>query len=169
MAGPGTRAVGILLWLAATALGWGQDKPAEHARTCPRGCALRTQALDKALRHLSLLQGNDGDFQAGNAGPIAHTSMAGLAFLAAGHTDKKEIYSGEVAKCRDYLLQEIGGPNMNRVHWDLAFSAIFLAQLNRVEPSSRTREGLRKLVSKIEARAIKAEDGATAGASSHRR
>jgi hypothetical protein len=140
----------VVMVLALAAFGVGQDKPPEHPKTCPRDCPPCTKAVDQALRHLANMQNSDGGYHAGNAGPIVHTAMAGLAFLAAGNTDKKGKFRSELALCRDYILQELNGPNMNMVHWDIAYSAIFFAELHRAEPSNRVKDALRKLVSKIE-------------------
>jgi hypothetical protein len=128
-------------------------KPAavEHAAGCPRECAPCSQAVDKGLKFLAARQERDGSYAAGNAGPLVHSAMAGLAFLAAGSTAKKGRYSLELAACRDYLLNELDGPNMNMVYWNLAYTAIFFSQLHLVEPSDRLKTALKRLVGKIEA------------------
>ncbi len=61
-------------------------------------------AIDKGLEHLAKSQAHNGSFGSG-AAPVATTSLAGLAFLAGGHTPGRSRYSNHVRKAMEYLLR----------------------------------------------------------------
>lgn len=61
-------------------------------------------AVDRGLNWLSKNQGRDGSYGSGSA-PVATTALAGLAFLAGGHTPGRSKYGENVRRCMEYLLR----------------------------------------------------------------
>jgi len=136
----------LWLWFALALAAVAQDPaPAiEHAATCPKECTPCSEALDKALAWLASKQESDGRFKAGNGAEVATTAVAGLAFMAAGSTDKEGKHSRNVARCRDHLLKAFDDEYTDMYHWNHAFAAIFLSQLGR------DKGAIRRLTQKIE-------------------
>ncbi len=129
------------LVLAATP----QDPPAiQHSTACPKECRPCAEAIDKALAWLASKQESDGRFKAGNGAEISTTVVAGLAFMAAGSTDKEGKYARNVARCRDHLLKAFDDDFADLYHWNHAFAAIFLSQLGR------DKNAIRRLTQKLE-------------------
>ena len=75
------------------------------------------QALDAGLAYLARRQGEtqDGSFSVSEVkseqyAPIGVSSLATLAFLAAGSTPERGPYGGEVSRAIDYLLRHVDLP-----------------------------------------------------------
>jgi hypothetical protein len=62
------------------------------------------QAIEKGLYWLSRNQNRKGSYGNGSA-PVATTALAGLAFLAGGHTPGRSKYGDNVKKCVQYLMR----------------------------------------------------------------
>jgi hypothetical protein len=61
-------------------------------------------SIERGLNWLSKNRGRDGSYGSGSA-PVATTALAGLAFLAGGHTPGRSKYGDNVRKCMEYLLK----------------------------------------------------------------
>lgn len=96
---------GVVLALAAVmanAAAMAQDKPpeAQFQEVTPSMQA----AVDKGLAHLAKLQNRNGSFGNGTV-PVATTALAGLSFLAGGHTPGRSRHSQVILNAADYLLK----------------------------------------------------------------
>lgn len=93
----------LVLCFALLALGpaaAGQDRPHPNAElTEPM-----QSAIARGLDWLSQNQARDGSYGSGSA-PVATTALAGLAFLAGGHTPGRSKYGDNVRRCMEYLLK----------------------------------------------------------------
>lgn len=61
-------------------------------------------AIDRALKHLSERQRDDGAFEGGKEGNTAITSLAAMAFLAKGHTPGTGPYGEVINKAVDFVV-----------------------------------------------------------------
>ncbi|CAG0954556.1 hypothetical protein PLCT2_00390 [Planctomycetaceae bacterium] len=105
------------------------------------GDAMRDALLKDALQFLAIQQQPDGSFPCTlNAEPgiVVQTSIAGLAFLAAGNTASSGDHARRVEKAAEFVLDNVGvqrqfktlnGKNSDYTHWSLGFGAIFLAHV----------------------------------------
>lgn len=108
------------------------------------GNAMRDALLKDALQFLAIQQGPDGSFPCtlnAEPGVVVQTSIAGLAFLAAGNTAEKGDHARRVEKAAEYVLENVGvqkqfrtlnGKNNDYTHWSLGFGAIFLAHVMKL-------------------------------------
>ena len=108
------------------------------------GDAMRDALLKDALQFLAIQQQPDGSFPCTlNAEPgiVVQTSLAGLAFLAAGNTASSGDHARRVEKAAEYVLDNVGvqkqfktlnGKNSDYTHWSLGYGAIFLAHVMKL-------------------------------------
>ncbi len=115
----------------------------------------RDAIVANSLEWLAKSQADDGSFGDEFETPIAvvQTSIAGMAFLAAGHTLNQGAYRMNLKKATEYVVAHAGecdhkpisGVTKSMVHWSLACSAIFLCELQAASPLRGVEDKLLKL------------------------
>ncbi len=126
---------------------------ARSTRRWPEESPRAREILAKALAHLAAIQAPDGSFPAplgGMNGRAAVTTIAGLAFLAAGSTPTSGKWAKQVRACRDWLqahagkepkeMARAGGRNWSQVNWALGYAPLFLARDPREDLQERLEE-----------------------------
>ena len=127
----------------------------KHPRTCPVGCERCQEILAGALAALAGMQRDDGSFPTelgGTNGTVAVTTLAGMAFFAAGSTTHDGEYAEVVKKAADWLVANAGqersdmgaagGKNWSQVNWALGYAPLFLAHVQATDPSDAVKEKL---------------------------
>jgi|SRR5579884_2802086 len=126
----------------------------------PKHINEKTQrAINAGLDYLAKTQSNDGNWpnsQDGGAYPITTAALAGMAFLANGNTPSRGPYADEVRKVMLYLMGNalpnglITGPNTEegRPMYGHGFSLLFLSTVYGMETDDRTRQNLRKIITR---------------------
>lgn len=122
-------------------------KPKSTFAESPRYVAIR----DAALAKLASMQNENGSFPTklgGNNGLTAVTSIAGLAFIAAGNSTKEGEYRETLSKARDWLVENAGvendalsrasGRNWSQVNWALGYASLCLARIHALDPQRET-------------------------------
>lgn len=95
-------------------------------------------AIDRGLAYLAASQNADGSF--GRAGMyrknVAVTSLAGMAFLSAGHTPGRGKYGANVSRAVEFILSRSGagfitspGPEAHGPMYGHGFATLFLAEI----------------------------------------
>ena len=115
--------------------------------------------IDRALAYLAARQSADGSIGSGTTyrRNVAVTSLAGMAFLSAGHTPGRGVYGEKVDKSIDYVLT-CAKPSGYIVREDSAghgpmyghgFATLFLAEVYGMSPRKDVRETLKGAVQLI--------------------
>jgi len=130
----------------------------KHPKTCPDECGRCGAILALALERLVEFQAEDGSFPTqlgGTNGQVAVSSIAGLAFLAAGSTPKEGPHAESLRSVRKWLEQytgreregagNSGGRNWSQVNWNLGYGTLFLARAQALDPTEEGREKLEAL------------------------
>ncbi|MHC4840644.1 MAG: DUF6288 domain-containing protein [Planctomycetota bacterium] len=121
------------------------------------------QTRDDALEWLADQQESDGGFkstQSPEVSQVVLTSMAGLAWLSAGHvpgTNGK--YARNTLKAVDFVEDTVGvqkkykklsGKNNNQTNWGLGYGGIFLAEAwHRCDEKARKKGAMKKVKKKL--------------------
>ncbi len=126
------------------------------------GDAMRDALLKDALQFLAIQQQPDGSFPCTlNAEPgiVVQTSIAGLAFLAAGSTASSGDHARRVEKAAEFVLENVGvqkgykklnGKNSDYTHWSLGYGAIFLAHVFKLTDAKwLSKSSLKGIKSKL--------------------
>lgn len=144
---------GVWLLVALLGTGWGctdsfGGEAEEESEKIPAGFEeivdRQDEAVERALGWLARSQGRDGSWTAAGQGnyPCAMTGMAGLAFLAAGHTPGRGKYGTHLLKAIDFLVRaqdrtgHITAPNEQRSMYGHGFAMTFLAEAYGMEPGA---------------------------------
>jgi hypothetical protein len=105
--------------------------------------AARLAAVDKGLAALARGQSNDGAIGQG----AGLTALAGMAFLAGGHTPTRGAYRVNSAKCLEYVLKAqdphtgyLGADYGNM--YSHGFATLYLAEVYGMTPDARVRRAL---------------------------
>ncbi|MCZ7646724.1 MAG: terpene cyclase/mutase family protein [Planctomycetota bacterium] len=133
--------------LAGEAEGEGTSGESGFVEIEPR----QDQAIEKGLNWLSKNQGRDGAWgSAGSGGQyrMAMTSLAGLAFLAAGQTPGRGKYGRTVEQAIDFILKHQGrdglfGANDGQEMYGHGFAMTFLAEACGMTPASEVPPNLK--------------------------
>jgi len=128
----------LALWLTAST---SADEPDDAAVAA---------AVAKGLRHLALVQGNDGRWEAdGGQYRVAITALAGMALLMDGNTPTQGLYAPQVQLAIDYILSQaqpsglLGHPERDdRYLYGHGFAMLFLSQVVGEEADKRQRDEL---------------------------
>ncbi len=139
--------------------------PSYGAATNPGGKpgdAMRDALLKDSLQFLAIQQQPDGSFPCTlNAEPgiVVQTSLAGLAFLAAGNTASSGDHARRVEKAAEFVLENVGvqkqfktlnGKNNEYTHWSLGYGAIFLAHVFKLTDAKwLSKSSLKGIKSKL--------------------
>ncbi len=132
-------------------------EPTRGVATLPPGITPEVdRAITAGLRYLAASQGSDGAWRSsGSLGghPVAMTSLAGLAFLTAGHTPTEGPYARNVRMALTYVLRhanpstglianvaEEGSKSM----YAHGYAMLFLAEAYGMESDPRTQEQIRR-------------------------
>jgi hypothetical protein len=131
----------------------------------PQKALARAGFAAAACDWLAAKQAANGGFPetlGGKMGAVVQTSVAGLAWLAAGSTSTQGKYAAQVAKARTFVSQNVGkddlagmrppgGANWNQENWGWCHALLFLAELQLRDPSDanladvkRCAEAIRK-------------------------
>ncbi len=103
------------------------------------------QVIDRGLAALARIQDADGSVDQG----VRITSLAGMAFLAGGHTPTRGRYREASAKCLDFVLSQQDpvtgylGSNSHSGMYEHAFSTLYLAEIYGMAPDRRIRPALK--------------------------
>ncbi|MEO1009244.1 MAG: prenyltransferase/squalene oxidase repeat-containing protein [Planctomycetota bacterium] len=159
------RAIGALLALAAATpaqdAGGAQDAPAAGEPAAEITPELDI-AIDRGLRFLAEQQNEDGSFGDGNWGRgVAVTSLAGLAFMADGHTPGRGRYGEQVRRALEYVLDRssesglLADDQAPSPMYGHGFAALFLGEVYGMaggdpELNERLHEAVVKAVRLIE-------------------
>ncbi len=112
-------------------------------------------AIARGLMWLAAHQNEDGSFGSGvYRGNVAVTSLAGLAFMTAGHMPGRGPYGDTVRRTLDYVLSCVDAAgfiqsSMSVSHGPMyshGFATLFLAEAYGMAPQSDIREKLKKAV-----------------------
>ncbi|MDZ7815200.1 MAG: prenyltransferase/squalene oxidase repeat-containing protein [Planctomycetota bacterium] len=112
-------------------------------------------ATDSALAHIASQIGPDGSLS-GTYSNSAITALAGMAFLAGGHTPGRGRYGGKVRKLVDKTLESAHGVsgyisgNRGDNMYGHGFATLFLAEVYGMYPEPEVGKALRKAVRLIE-------------------
>ena len=117
------------------------------------------RAIARGLEYLAVGQHEDGSFGSGRSYQrnVAVTSLAGMAFLSAGHTPGRGKYGRHVQKAIDYVVSRTK-PNgfiieeSSKSHGPMyghGFSVLFLAESYGMSPRKQLREALERAVKLI--------------------
>lgn len=131
-----------------------ETKPTEAnpAGALPPGVTPAIQSsVQRALRFLVSIQGDDGSWrQAGQQGayPTAMTALAGMALLGSGSTPSRGPHWQSVRRATDFLVScadetgLIGAPAEGRSMYGHGFATMFLAQVHGMEEDLPRRKRL---------------------------
>ena len=133
-----------------------------EAKKFPGG-KMRDAVVDQALEYLSKQQQGDGGWEchlSGENGRVVMTSLAGMAFLAAGHNANKGSYKNTVKKAADFVVANIGkesafagmgggGGNWNQTNWGLGYGGMFLAEVQAASPVKGVDKKLEEVAATI--------------------
>jgi len=161
----GCRLFSVLFWLLAFLLAEagtvaGQSPPRAVETSGQRLVTAETQqAIDRGLAFLAARQHPDGSFGSGSVyrRNVAVTALAGMAFLAAGHTPGKGAYGGNVELALDFILS-CSDSSGYIIHRDSAshgpmyghgFATLFLAEVYGMSPRDDVRTKLKAAVQLI--------------------
>jgi hypothetical protein len=112
-------------------------------------------AIDRGLQWLSERQNRDGSFGSGGyMGNIAVTSLAGLAFMTAGHMPNQGPYGEVIEKALQYVLDNTNTSGfiesrLSTTHGPMyshGFGCLFLAEAYGMTQRPEIREKLKKAV-----------------------
>lgn len=116
-------------------------------------------AIEKGLAWLAEQQNEDGSFcSRGNfQGNVAITGLAGMSFLAAGHTPGRGRYGGTVSEAVGYILESTQPngyiieqeANYHGPMYGHGFAALFLAEVYGMSPRPEVRAKLEKAIGLI--------------------
>jgi hypothetical protein len=115
-------------------------------------------AIDRGLAWLAARQNEDGAFGGSGYGRnVAVVSLAGMAFLAGGHTPGRGEYGEAVNRCLSYVLaaSDESGFVCEAEHtshgpmYDHGFATLFLAECYGMSPDSEVRDKLAAAVKLI--------------------
>jgi hypothetical protein len=152
-----------LLWLVAANGASAADPPSATRSVETSGKRFVTpeaqRAIDKGLAYLAVRQHVDGSFGSGSVyrRNVAVTSLAGMAFLSAGHTPGRGAYGGQVEKSLEFVLASSGPSGyINRedsaAHGPMyghGFATLFLAEAYGMSPRDDVRTKLKAAVQLI--------------------
>lgn len=158
-----TRGGLVLLGTAGTCLAFPGDNK-DGADTLPDGSAARnmiTAPADEAIQNgLAFLAGQrlrDGSFGTGNyTGNTAVTSLAALAFMAAGHQPNRGVYGRIVSEALRFILDQENraGDKPGYLHnkdgtphgpmYGHGFATLFLAEVSGMVPDKALSEEVNK-------------------------
>ena len=120
-------------------------------------------SVDRGFRYLLRNQTTSGTFAGSDGFPVAVDALAGLAFLAGGHTDEEGPYTEALRRALVNLLkyQEVSGffnDSQSRMYGH-GFATLFLAELYGMtsDRAGTVRSALKRAVKLIEA--SQSEDG----------
>ena len=112
-------------------------------------------AIDRGLAWLAARQQADGSFGAsGYSRNVAVVSLAGMAFMSAGHMPGRGEYGRQVSRCVSYLLKaedESGficdpSATSHGPMYDHGFGTLMLAEVYGMTPDSEVRQKLSRAV-----------------------
>lgn len=117
------------------------------------------RAIDAGLAYLAARQHTDGSFGSGSVYKrnVAVTSLAGMAFLSAGHTPGRGHYGPQVSRTLDFILAS-AEPSGFIIRSDSAahgpmyghgFATLFLAEVYGMSPRDEVRAALKAAVQLI--------------------
>lgn len=117
------------------------------------------KAIDRGLRFLANHQHADGSFGSGTTyrRNVAVTSLAGMAFLSAGHMPGRGLYGGNVDKSIEYILA-CAKPSGYIIREDSTghgpmyghgFATLYLAEVYGMSPRKDVRDALKGAVQLI--------------------
>jgi hypothetical protein len=137
-----------------------EPKPRTPEATASKLVTPETQrAIDNGLAFLAARQHSDGSFGSGSVyrRNVAVTSLAGMAFLSAGHTPGRGAYGGNVDRSVEFILAS-GEPSGYIIRTDSAahgpmyghgFATLFLAEVYGMAPRDEVRTRLKLAVQLI--------------------
>ena len=117
------------------------------------------QAIERGLAYLAHAQREDGSFGSGSMyrQNAAITALAGISFLAGGHTPGRGKYGQQVNQAAAFLIanaEQSGYLHSPETHihgpmYEHGFATLFLAELYGMSPRDDLREALKKAISVI--------------------
>lgn len=129
-----------------------------HSKTCPEKCEKCARISKSALDYLKAEQKDSGDCTCtlgGQNGAVVVTSLAGLAWLG----DGEKRYADAIEKAAEYVAANAGieekmpapagGANWNQTNWPLAFSVMFLSELETRSPSAPRKARINQLLTTL--------------------
>ena len=135
---------------------WAQDSEDDARRLVTPDIR---NAIDRGLKTLSATQKQDGSFGSGNTyrRSVGVTSLAGLSFLAGGHTPGDGPYGGTVNRTIDFLLAQCDANGFihdsnSRTHgpmYDHGFAVTFLAEIYGMTDRKELRASLNRSIKLI--------------------
>jgi len=137
-----------------------EPKPRTPEATASKLVTAETQrAIDSGLAFLAARQHPDGSFGSGSVyrRNVAVTSLAGMAFLSAGHTPGQGAYGGNVERSLEFILASTE-PSGYIIRADSAahgpmyghgFATLFLAEAYGMSPRDDVRTKLKSAVQLI--------------------
>lgn len=131
-----------------------QEEPAAPTAVAEELTPQWSAATTRALAWLAEQQGDDGSFGSGShyGKHVGITALAGMAFMADGHTPGRGQYGHVVKRCVDFILasrSESGLLASETSHGPMyghGFATLFLAEAYGMSPQPELREALRKAV-----------------------
>jgi hypothetical protein len=150
------RSAACLGALAVPALARGQQAPLDPEMAAALLVKPETQAaIDRGLAWLGARQNEDGSFGgSGYSRNVAVVSLAGMAFLSAGHTPGRGDYGQHVNRTISYVLQASDDSGFvcesaytsHGPMYDHGFATLFLAEVYGMSPDTLIREKLARAV-----------------------
>jgi squalene cyclase len=135
---------------------WAQQDPRDPERSAALFITPAAQAaIDRGLAWLASRQNDDGSFDGGGySRNVAVVSLAGMAFLAGGHTPGRGEYGPHVSRCVNYLLAAADDSGFicetaytsHGPMYDHGFATLLLAEVYGMSPDSLIREKLVRAV-----------------------
>lgn len=117
------------------------------------------RAIDSGLAYLAARQHTDGSFGSGSVYKrnVAVTSLAGMAFLSAGHTPGRGLYGTQVARTLEFILASAEPSGFliraeSAAHGPMyghGFATLFLAEMHGMSPRDDVRTALKAAVQLI--------------------
>lgn len=111
-------------------------------------------SVDRALKYLAAKQQPDGSYRDNRGRSVGIVSLAGMAFLSAGHTPGYGEYSANIDRCIDYVLRSQKanglldrGDSGNGLMYAHTISTLFLSEISgMVDPEKQ--ESLERVLSR---------------------
>ena len=134
--------------------------PAEHSPTCPRDCPRCRRLFDLSLaRYCGAVDRQPAQaptpvqLRAWPALQVPTCSVTGLVLLGEGTTLTAGTHRATLRRLADYVRRY--GPMTHRAmeshqSWVLAFGALFLSELHRVQPTPQLKATIQRMVTLLE-------------------
>lgn len=157
--------VGVIAAFVPSAAALPRQEPpaAVHGKACPDKCEKCGAAIKQALDYLSKNQDEKGRlrmvktgsrganftglFQ--QAGDVMTSSLAGLAFIAAGSSSTSGPHAEQVKKIKEYL-SDLPERKVNGDTWPAALALMFFSAHHQKEKDPASKESMDKLVAFLE-------------------